>query len=249
MSTRRFQRAGWLALTVLLVGLVGEGATSAIAARPRPPVVHLGSAALLAPDGGSVSVEVIARCPERSTLVDASVTVAQPQATGRASFSVPCDDLLRPVRVTIVSSGAPFTLGEAQATATVTVERGKIQQAQDSEVLDVQPSVLVQLAGTALLQGGGEAVVIAVTVACPVGAIGLDSSDVGIGQDQPGGLAAGRATYVPTCDGQPHTLTITVPTTEGLFRAGSALATTFAAVEAGGDPFLGVDQKTIQIVT
>jgi hypothetical protein len=51
------------------------------------------------------------------------------------------------------------------------------------------------------------------------------------------------------CDGQPHTLTIRVATSQGLFRTGSALATTFAAVEAGGNPFLGVDQKTIQIVT
>jgi hypothetical protein len=246
-STRFLPRVGWLALAALLVGLVG--APSASAARPRPPVVELGSAGLLAPDGRSMSVEVIARCPERSTLVEATVTISQPQATGRASFPLTCDDLLRPLRVTVESSGAPFALGQAQATATVIVKRGKTEQAQDSETLLVQPNVVVELASTALLQNGGEAVLIDVTVACPAGATGLPSSDVIIGQDQPGGLAAGVANYVPICDGQRHTLTLRVQASQGLFRTGSALATTFAAVEAGGNEFLGVDQKTIQIVT
>ena len=177
------------------------------------------------------------------------MTVSQPQATGRASFVLPCDDLLRPVRVTVHSNGAPFTLGQAQASASVTVKRGKIQQAQDLERLDVQPSVLVELAATALLQNGGQAVLIDVTVACPVGATGLDSSDVGIGQEQPGGLAAGRTNYVPElrrAAAYAHDPSCRVT---GALPGGNALATTFAAVEAGGNPFLGVDQKTIQIVT
>ena len=251
MRNRTFlSRLRWLALVVLLVGLVGAAPPWASAARPRPPVVELGTAALLAPDGRSMSVEVIARCPDRGTLVEASVTIAQPQASGRASFPLPCDDLLRPFRVAVESSGAAFTLGQAQVTATVIVKRGKTQQAQDSELVLVQPSVIVQLATTALLQDGGAAVLIDVTVACPVGATGLGSSDVVVGQDQAGGLAGGVTNYLPRCDGQPHTLTIRVPATTGrLFRPGSALATTFAAVEAGGNEFLGVDQKTIQIVT
>jgi hypothetical protein len=248
-SDKLARRVRWLALVVLLVGLVGGDATSAIAARARPPVVVLGTAALLAPDGRSMSVEVIASCPERSTLVDAFVTISQPQASGRASFDVPCDDLLRPFRVTVQSSGDAFTLGEAQGTATVIVKRGKTQQVQDSQLLGVQPRVVVALANTAQLLDGGQAVSIDVTVACPVGAVGLASSDVTVGQDQPGGLAAGVASYVPTCDGQSHTLSIRVAaTTPRLFQTGSALATTFAAVRFGGNDFLGVDQRTIQIV-
>ena len=250
MGSRTFSRPLRLvAATVALAGLVGAGAPTAAAAPPRPPVVVLGTAGLLAPDAHSMSVEVIARCPERGTLVEASVTIAQPQASGRASFALPCDDLLRPQRVAVQSGGAAFTLGEAQATARVVVKRGKIQQAQDSERLMVQPAVEVELATTAPLQDGGAAVLVDVTVACPVGATGLDSSDVIVGQDQAGALAAGRATFVPTCDGRRHTLTLRVQASQGLFRAGSALATSFAAVEAGGNPFLGVDQKTIQIVT
>lgn len=248
-SHRSRSRLRWLVLVVLLVGLVGVVAPSASAARPRPPVVELGTAALLAADGRSMSVEVIARCPERATLVEASVRITQPQASGRTSFPLSCDDLLRPIRVTVQSTGAAFTLGQAQATATVIVKRGKTQQAQDSEVVLVQPEVAVQLANTALLQDGGAAVLIDVTIACPVGATGLNSSDVSVGQDQPGGLAGGVANYVPTCDGQPHTLSIRVTATMGrLFRTGSALATTFAAVEFEGNAFLGVDQKTIQIL-
>jgi hypothetical protein len=250
MSSHVFlSRLRWLAPAVLLVGLVGALAEPASAARPRPPLVELGSAALLAADGRSMSVEVLARCPERATLVEASVSIAQPQAAGRASFPLTCDDLLRPFTVTVQSSGAAFALGQAQATATVIVKRGKTQQVQDSESVLVQPSVMLQLANIALLQDGGAAVLIDVTVACPVGANGLSSSDVTVGQDQPGGLAGGVAAYTPTCDGRPHTLTIRVPSTTGLvFRTGSALATTFAAVEAGGNEFLGVDQKTIQLV-
>ncbi len=176
------------------------------------------------------------------------MTVSQPQASGRAAIPVTCDDLLRPVRVTVESSGPPFTLGEAQGTAVVTVKRGKTQSARDSELLDVQPNVAVDLASTALLQDGGAALLIGITVACPNGAVGLASSDVTVGQDQAGGLAGGVANYTPTCDGQRHTLTIRVRALQGLFRTGSALATTFAAVQAGGNDFLGVDQKTIQIV-
>ena len=234
---------------IALLGLLVVGAPSAWAAPPRPPVVELGTAAGLAPDGRSMSIEVIARCPERGTLLEATVTVSQPQATGGGSFPLTCDDLLRPFRVTVESTGAPFRLGEAQVSASVIVKRGKTQQARDSELVQVQPLVVVELASSALLQDGGMAVLINLTVACPVGAIGLDSSDVSVGQDQTGVFAGGVADYVPTCDGQRHTLTIRVPATQGSFRTGSALATTFAAVEAGGNPFLGVDQKTIQIVT
>jgi hypothetical protein len=235
-------------ILVALLGLLLGGAPSAWAAPPRPPVVELGTAAGLAPDGRSMSIEVIARCPERATLLEAAVTVSQPQATGRGSFPLTCDDLLRPFRVTVQSTGAPFQLGEAQVTASVIVKRRKTQQAQDSELVQVQPLVIVELASSALLQDGGRTVSIDLTVACPVGAIGLASSDVSVGQDQAGVFAGGVANYVPTCDGQRHTLTIRVPATQGLFRPGSALATTFAAVEGGGNPFLGVDQRTIQIV-
>jgi hypothetical protein len=250
MRSHRFSRRfSWTVLTVLTIGLIGAVALPASAARSRPPIVELGTAALLAPDGRSLSVEVIARCPERSTLVEASVTVSQPQASGRASFPLTCDDQLRPLRVTVESSGASFTLGQAQATATVTVKRGKQEQAQDSELLTVQPNAVVELATTALLQEGGAAVLIDLTVACPVGAIGLASSDVTVGQEQVGGIAGGVATFLPICDGQRHLLTVRVPARQQLFQAGSALATTFAAVEAGGNAFLGVDQKTIQIVT
>ena len=249
MRSHRFsRRVRWILLTVLTVGLIAAVALPASAARPRPPIVELGTAALLAPDGRSLSVEVIARCPDRATLVEASVTVSQPQASGRASLPLTCDDQLRPLRVTVESSGAPFTLGQAQAIATVTVKRGKVQQAQDSELLAVQPNVVVELATTARLLDGGAAVSIDLTVACPVGAVGLASSDVTVGQDQAGGFAGGVATYLPVCDGQRHLLTIRVPARQGLFQPGSALATTFAAVEAGGNEFLGVDQKTIQLV-
>jgi hypothetical protein len=71
---------------IVLLGLLVVGAPSAWAAPPRPPVVELGTAAGLAPDGRSMSIEVIARCPEKGTLLEAAVTVSQPQATGLGRF-------------------------------------------------------------------------------------------------------------------------------------------------------------------
>jgi hypothetical protein len=143
----------------------------------------------------------------------------------------------------VQSSGAPFQLGEAQGTAFVLIKRGRTEQAQDSEVVQVDPTVFVDLADTALLEGGGEAVSIDVTVACPVGSNGQQSY-VNVSQGQ----ASGNGFYVPTCDGQRHTVTVTVQASQGLYQPGSAQALTFAFVEEGGDSFSGVDDNQIQIV-
>lgn len=40
------------------------------------PMVILGSAATLTPDGQAATIEVIARCPERWTVLEASVTIS-----------------------------------------------------------------------------------------------------------------------------------------------------------------------------
>jgi len=169
--------------------------------------------------------------------------VSQPQASGERSFPLTCIGSIRPFNVTVQSSRAPFQLGEAQATALVVIERGRTEQAQDSEVVQVDPTVFVDLANTALLQGGGEAVLIDVTAACPVGANGQQSY-VSVSQ----GEIRGNGLYVPACDGQELVFNVRVQASRGLYRLGSADALTFAFVEEGGDSFSGVDQQAIQIV-
>jgi hypothetical protein len=122
-------------------------------------------------------------------------------------------------------------------TASVTIKRGRTQRTQDSQVVHVQPTVLVDLADTARLEGGGTAVLIDVRVACPAGATG-QGSYVNVSQGQ---TTSGNGTYVPICDGRQHTFTVRVPASRGLYQVGSAQALTFANVEHGGNGFAGVE--------
>jgi hypothetical protein len=241
-SARRRVRA--LARTGLIV-LAVAGATAPAAARPSPgPIVDIHSAAGLAPDGQSMTVQVLASCPERWTVVEALVEVSQPNATGQASFPLTCIGSLRMFTVVVPSGGGTFQLGEAQASASVVIKRGKTQRTQDSEVLLVQPNVIADLADSAQLESGGGALTIAVTVACPPGATGAQSY-VSVSQ----GETRGNGTYVPVCDGSPHTFTVRVQASRGLYQAGGAQALTFATVEHGGIAFAGIDEQQVQIVS
>ncbi|MGH3129383.1 MAG: hypothetical protein ACRDNX_01055 [Gaiellaceae bacterium] len=142
------------------------------------------------------------------------------------------------------SAGGTFELGEAQANASVLIKRGRTERAQDAEVVDVQPTVFVDLADTARLESGGGAVLIDVTTACPVGANGQQSF-VNVSQGQ----TSGNGSYLPMCDGRRHTFTVRVQASQGVFQAGNAQALTFANIEHGGNGFSGVDESPIQIVT
>jgi hypothetical protein len=226
------------------IGLLGAGATPAEAGQAPGPRVDIHSAALLAPDGGSITVTLLASCPERWTVVEAVVSVTQPQASGNASFPLTCIGSLRSFSVAVPSSGGTFDLGNAQVAASVLIKRGRTDRAQDAEVVDVQPGVFAQLAETARLESGGAAVLIDVTTACPLGANGQQSS-VNVSQGQ----TYGGGSYLPVCDGQPHTVTVRVSAIQGVFRAGDAQALTFANVEHEGMSFSGVDEGPIQIVT
>jgi hypothetical protein len=229
----------------LVIVLLGVGASAE--ARVSPGLsVDLHSAGGLAPDGSSITVSVIASCPERSTVVEAVVTVSQPQASGRGSFPLTCIGSLRNFTVVVPSGGGTFQLGEAHATASVTIKRGKTESAQDSQVIDVQPTVSVDLADTAQLESGGGAVSIGVTVACPVGATGSAESYVNVTQGQ---TASGAGRYVPICDGQQHTFIVRVVASQGSYTAGAARALTFAVVEHDGIATSGVDDSPVQIVS
>jgi hypothetical protein len=245
MKGVRRHRIRALAL-VVVTGVLGAVPAAPASARPSPgPVVDIQSAGGLAPDGSSITVQVLASCPERWTVVEAVVGVSQPQAAGQASFTFPCISSLRMFTVVVRSTGGTFELGEALATASVTIQRGKTERAQDSQVLTVQPTVFVDLADTASLESGGDAVLIDVTVACPAGASGQESY-VNVSQDQ---TTSGNGTYVPVCDGQPHTFTVRVQASRGVYETGNAQALTFANVEHGGIGFSGVDESPVQIVS
>lgn len=233
------------ALALVLV-LLGSGAVGQAGARPTPgPRVEIQSAAGLAPDAQSMVVQVLASCPERWSVVEAIVNVSQPEASGQASFPLACIGLLRMFTVVVPSAAGTFQLGEAQVTASIVIERGKTQRAADSQPVDVQPTIFVELADTARLESEGGAVALAVTVACPNGTNGLRSS-LNVSQ---AGQVTGNGSYVPVCDGSNHTFEVRVQASGGVYRPGTAQALTFADVEFAGNVFSGVDDGAVQIVS
>jgi hypothetical protein len=232
---RRAARRRIYALAV--VGIFALLAVGAAGARVSPgPTVDVQSVGGLAPNGRSIDVQVLASCPERWAVVEAVVTVSQPQASGRASFPLTCIGSVRAFRVTVPAAVGTFELGEAQAGASVVIKRGKTASAQDAQTIQVDPTVSVDLDESAQLREGGAAVVLGVTVACPVGTTGLESS-LNVSQGQ----ASGNGTYVPVCDASPHRFDVVVEASRGAYQSGIAQALTFANVEFGGNVFVGVD--------
>jgi hypothetical protein len=230
--TRTFALAGLIAL----LGVVTAVAPAATRVTPQP-TVEVQSVAGLAPDGRSISVQVLASCPERWTVVKAVASVSQPSASGQASFPLTCIGSPRMFSVTVPATNGAFRLGEAQVTASVVIKRGSTKRADDSQVVPVQPTVLVELAESAQLEAGGGAVVTDVTVACPAGTNGLQSSLV-VSQ---AGQTIGSATYVPICDGSRHTFAVRVEASSGVYQVGIAQALTFANIEFAGQTFYGID--------
>jgi hypothetical protein len=121
--------------------------------------------------------------------------------------------------VTVHATGSPFELGDAQADAFVLIKRGRTDQAEDSQVVHVDPTVFVDVADT--------------------------QSYVNVSQGQ----ANGNGSYVPACDGRPHTFDVTVQASQGRYQLGSAQTLSFAFVEAGRQSFAGIDEHPIQIVS
>jgi lipoprotein-anchoring transpeptidase ErfK/SrfK len=223
-----------------LAGLLGlflaGGAQPADAAKPLDPAVYLQSAGLT-PDSQAVVVRLDVYCSQPQTVVDARVSVAQPQASGQATFSPRCiqRDI---VEVTVPSSAGVFETGEAQVNALVVFGHGGTKEARDAELMRVGPIVTVALADQGRLENGGATTVVDVTVACPVGSTG---------QQSPVFRYPSQAFYLPTCDGRPHTFAVRLDRTDGQWLPGPATVDAFAHVEQGGDRFTGWDRRVVQV--
>jgi hypothetical protein len=232
-----------VARTLALVGMVALLAVAAAApagARfQEAPTVDIHMAAGLAPDGQAIGVTVLASCPERWTVVEATVQVSQPSGSGEASFPLTCIKSIRSFSIAVPATTGSFQLGEAQVSATVIVQRGKTARADDWEVVSVDPTVLVELASSGLRVDDGQAVILDVTVACPAGTNGLQSSLV-VSQSP---VIIGSGTYTPICDGSGHTFTVRVEKDAGSdpYQPGIAQALTFANIDWRGEVFYGID--------
>jgi hypothetical protein len=235
------RRARGLTLMCLVGLLVGGGAQAADAHRTDLVVEILSEQASLAPDGQSMSFDISTVCDRKWNVVEARVSVTQPQASGEGPFTPSCTRLPQVVRVTVPALSGAFETGQAQASVLLVVQQGKTKEARDSAPIRVRPSVSVLLADEAVLDGAD--VLIDVTVTCPVTSNGR-GGQVRVYDGQ----AVGTGTIPPTpCDRVPHTTRVRVVPSEGSFKAGSAEAEAFVSIEEGGDFFPGADLRTIQI--
>ncbi len=233
-----------LVVVAAVVGLVIASEPQAVSAhRTSLSVEILPAQASLAPNGGSMTFDLETVCDRTWTIVDASVTVSQPQASGTGSFTPNCGRIPYVVRATVPATSGTFRTGPAEATAVLVVQQGPTKRAQDTAALRVRPEVSVVLGDRAVLEADG-AIRIDVTVTCPLSALS-QGGDVRIYD----GRIVGTGSFGPTaCDTLPHTVSVRVASSEGVFQAGSAEAVASASVTEGGDVFAGSDFRTIRIV-
>ena len=230
-------------VVAVVVGLViASGAQPVLAHRTSLSVEILSVQASLAPNGGSMTFDLETVCDRTWTIVEASVTVSQPQASGTGSFTPNCGRIPYVVRATVPATSGAFQTGSAEATAVLVVQQGKTKRAQDSAFLRVRPEVSVVLGDQAVLEADG-AIRIDVTVTCPVSA----ASQGGVISVYDGRIAGSGSFGPAPCDTLPHTVSVRVVSSEGSFQPGSAEAFASASVTEGGDFFSGSDLRTIQI--
>jgi hypothetical protein len=138
----RNRRTALLGVLVVAAALLGPAITAPAGADPKPKVtVDIAATATLAEGGQAVVVEVTASCHQQWQVLEALVTVSQPQASGQGFFPLTCTGRAQTFSVTVRSFGGAFEPGQAQASAFVLIERRSgTQQAQDSALLQITPA-------------------------------------------------------------------------------------------------------------
>jgi hypothetical protein len=228
------RRVHRLVLAGVLALVVAGTAQPAGAGKSQAPAVYLQSIGLM-PDSQAALVRLDVYCSEQQTVVDARVSVVQPQASGEAPFSPRC--IGRDIIEVAVPSDGVFETGQAQVSAVVVFRQGRPREVRDAQVMRVGPVVTVALADEGRLETGGKALVIDVMVACPVG---------GTGQQSPVFRYPSQGFYVPICDGGSHTFPVRLENSQGEWGPGPASVIAFAHVEEGGERFTGMDQRMVQ---
>lgn len=147
----------------------------------------------LEPSGEYTNVDVTATCPVGWTSKLGSLYVRQVNPGGVGTFSVACTGTPQVARARVVN-GNRFTLGDATATAHLTIERnGQEAQTSSTRTIRLEPGVSSRIADQGQLTGtSGGGVQVAVAAACPIGATGAQSS-VTVSQ----GTALGQAFFTP----------------------------------------------------
>jgi hypothetical protein len=133
---------GRVALLAAIVAALGTAIAAPADADPKPKVtVEIAPTATLAEGGQAVIVAVTASCARNWQVLEAFVTVSQPQADGMGFFPLICTGRDQTFTVTVQSLDAAFEQGQAQASALVLIlRRDQTQQAQDSAALQILPA-------------------------------------------------------------------------------------------------------------
>ena len=198
----------------------------------------------LEPSGEYANVDVTATCPVGWTLKLGSLYIRQADPGGAGTFSVACSGTPQAARARVVN-GNRFTLGNATATAYLTITRnGQQVQATSTRTIRLEPGVTARIADQGQLTGtSGGGVRIALAVACPIGATGAPSS-VTVSQ----GTALAQGSFTPTCDRFSHTVVVSMTASQGTFQTGAAAANAAVAVAWNGETFSGADNRAITIL-
>ncbi len=206
--------------------------------------VEIAPSGTLEPSGEYLNVDVTATCPVGWTWSRGSLYVRQADPGGAGSFSVACTGAPQVGHARVVN-GNQFTLGNATATAYVTISRnGQQVQATGTRITRIEPGVTARIADQGQLTGtSGGGVRIAVAVACPIGAIGAQSS-VTVSQE----TALGQAFFTPTCDRFSHTVVLSMTASQGTFHTGAAASDAAVGVTWNGESFSGTDNRAITLL-
>jgi hypothetical protein len=96
--------------------------------------VEVADIGTVAPDGSTATIQVEASCRRGWTVLEAFVTVSQPQVSGMGGLPLSCTGRTQTFAVVVPALDVAFTPGPAQVSGFVLIERrGSTQQAQDSE--------------------------------------------------------------------------------------------------------------------
>ena len=204
--------------------------------------IEIAASGVLEPNRQYAVVDVTVTCPTGWTVSQGSVYVRQADPGGAGTFPATCTGTPQVVHARVVN-GNKWTLGDATATAYVTIARsGQQVQGTSTRTIRLNPGVTARVADQGQLTGtSGGGVRIAVAVACPGGATGQASS-VTVSQ----GGTQGSASFTPTCDGQAHTFVLSIAASP--YQTGNATGAATASVGFGGQTFQGGDSRAITIL-
>jgi hypothetical protein len=217
-------------------------------ATPAPPsatvTIQIAPTGTLEPSRQYATVGVTVTCPTGWTWTRGVLNIRQGEPGGGGTFAVSCTGSPQATSTRAVN-GNKWTLGDATATAYVTISRnGQEVSASSTRTIRLNPGVVVRVADQAqLVDAAGAAARLAVAVACPSGATG-QASTVTVTQ----GAAHGTGAFTPTCDGTSRTQVVAISASQGAFHTGSASGSATAFVGFSGQSFQGADSRAITIL-